>query len=51
MGGLPGALEGGHGGGRELEDVGGLTGLFPGGLGGTLGAPGDDGPCPGNCCW
>jgi len=51
MGGLPGAPEGGPGGGVELEDVGRLTGLFPGGPGGTLGAPGDYGPCPGNCCW
>jgi len=51
MGGLPGAPEGGPGGGVQLEDVGRLTGLFPGGPGGTLSAPGDDGPSPGNCCW
>jgi hypothetical protein len=51
MGGLPGAPEGGPCGGVELEDVGQLTGLFPGGPGGTLGAPGDDGSCPWNCCW
>jgi len=51
MGGLPGVPDGGPGGGVELEDVGQLTGLFPGSPGGTLGAPGDDGPCPGNCCW
>jgi len=51
MEGLPGASEGGPGGGVELEDVGRLTGLFPSGPGGTLGAPGDDGPCPWSCCW
>jgi hypothetical protein len=51
MGGLPGAPEGGPGRGVELEDVGQLHGLFPGGPGGTLGAPGDNGPSPCNCCW
>jgi hypothetical protein len=51
MEGLPGAPEGGPGGGVELEGVGRLTGLFPGGPGGTLGAPRYDGPCPWNCCW
>jgi len=45
MGGLPGALESGPGGGVELKDVGQLTGLFPGGPGGTLGAPGDNDTC------
>jgi hypothetical protein len=50
MGGLPSALEGSAGGGVELEDVARLTGLFPGGPGRTLGSPGDDIPCPGNCC-
>jgi hypothetical protein len=24
--------------------------LFPGSPRGTVSAPGDDGPCPGNCC-
>jgi len=51
MGSLPGAPKRCPGGGVEQEDVGQLTGLFPGGPGGTLGAPGDDGPCPRNCCW
>ena len=51
MRGLRGAPEGGPCGGVELEDVGQLTGLFPGSPGGTLSAPGDVGPCPGNCCW
>jgi hypothetical protein len=51
MGGLPGAPEGGSGGGVVLEDVGRLTRLFPSGLGRTRGAPGDDGPCLGHCCW
>ena len=51
MGGLPGELEGSPGRGEELEDIGRLTGLFPGSPGGTFGAPGDDGPCPENCCW
>jgi len=51
MGGLPGAPEEGPGGGVELEDIGRLTGLFPSSPVGTLGAPGDDGPRPGNCCW
>jgi len=40
--------EGGPGGGVVLLDVGQLTGLFPSCLGGTLGAPGDDSPCPGH---
>jgi len=48
MRGICSALEGGCGGGSELEDVGGLIGLFPSGSGGHLGAPGDDGPCPRN---
>ena len=51
MGGPIGAPEGCPGGGVELEDVGQLTGLFPSGHGDTLGAPGDDRPCPGNGCW
>ena len=50
MGGLTGAPKGCRGGGVELEDIGQLTGLFPGGQGGTLGAPGHDGSCPG-ICW
>jgi len=45
MGGLPGALEGGSGQGVELHDGGRLTGLFPGKPGGTVGAPGYNGPC------
>jgi hypothetical protein len=45
---LPGAPEGGPGGGVDLEDIGRLTGLFPGGPGGTLSEPGDDSACPGN---
>jgi hypothetical protein len=48
MGGLPGApgicLNG-----VEEDDVGQLTGCFPGSAGGTQGAPGDDGPCLANC--
>ena len=44
----PGGPEGGSGGAVKLEDVGRLTASFPGGPGGTLGAPGDYGPCPGN---
>jgi len=51
MGVLTGTPEGCPGGGVELDNVGQLTGLFPGGPEGTLGAPGDDGPCPGNCSW
>jgi len=50
MGGLSGSLEGGPGERLELDDVAGLTGLFPGGLRGSLGATGDDGPCPWNRC-
>ena len=46
--GLPGAPEEGPG-GVQLADVGQMTGLFPGSPGGTLGAPGDDGPCPEHC--
>jgi len=51
IGGLPGWLEGGGGGGVELRDVARLTRLFPSGPGGTLSAPGDDAPCPVNCRW
>jgi hypothetical protein len=51
MGGLPQAPEVGEGGGFQHEDVGRLSGLVPGGPGGTLHAPGDDGQCPGNSCW
>jgi hypothetical protein len=50
MGGPPGALEGSRGGGVGVEDVGLLTGLFPGSPGGTLGAPGDNRTCPVICC-
>jgi hypothetical protein len=32
-----------------LDDVGQLTVSFSGGPGGTIVAPGDDGPCPGIC--
>ena len=35
--------------GVEPEDVGQMTGMFPGNAGGTRGAPRDDGPCPVNC--
>jgi hypothetical protein len=49
LGGLLSALDGGSGGGFELNNVGRLTGLFSGGPGGTLGAPGVDGPCAGIC--
>jgi len=45
---LTGAPEEGWGGSVEPEDVDWLSGWFPGGPGGTIGAPGDDGPCPGN---
>jgi len=38
-------------GGAELNDVGRLTGLYCSGLEGTLSAPADVSPCPGNCCW
>jgi len=48
---LPGASEGGPGGGVEVEDVGRLTKLLHGRPGGTVGAAHDDGPCPWNCCW
>jgi hypothetical protein len=48
MGGFQGWPEGGLGRGVQLDDIGWLTGLFPGGPRGTLGAPGDDSPCPGN---
>jgi len=51
MSGLPGAWQRGSGGGVDLENVGQLTGLFPSGPGGTLGAPGYDSPCHGNFCW
>ena len=46
-----GCLPGGPGcspGAVEAEDVCGMTGLFPGGDGGTRGVSGDDGPCPVN---
>jgi hypothetical protein len=48
MGGLPGA-PGSCPYGVEAEEVGRMTGMLPGSAGGTRGAPGDDGPCPGNC--
>jgi hypothetical protein len=51
MGYLSGTLEGGPGGGVKQEEIGILTGLFPGGHGGIFSAPGNHGPCPGNCCW
>jgi len=47
-GGLPGAL-GICPYGVEVEDVGLMTGIFPGGARGTPDASGDDGPCPVNC--
>jgi len=34
--------------GVEAEDVSGITGLFPGGAGGTPGVSGDDSPSPVN---
>jgi len=34
--------------GVEEEEVGRMTGMFPGSVGGTRGAPGDDGICPVN---
>jgi hypothetical protein len=49
MGGLKGALRGSLGGRAELQDVGQLTGLFPGCPRGILGDSGNCGPCPGNC--
>jgi len=49
IGGLPGMVGGCPGGEVQLEDVSRLTGLFPGGPVGTLGAPGDDDPSPGMC--
>ena len=33
----------------EVEEVGWMTGLFPGGAGCTRVAPEDDGPCRVNC--
>jgi len=48
MGGLP-DVTGSFPGAVEEEEVGRMTGLFPGSAGGTHGAPGDDGPCPVNC--
>jgi len=48
MGVLPGVLVSCPG-AVEVEEVGRMTGLFPGGAGGTRGAPGDDGPCPVHC--
>jgi len=47
MGGLRGAPAR-HPGAVEADEVGRMAGLFPGGAGGTRGAPGDDGPCPVN---
>jgi len=47
MGGLPGA-PGSCPGAVGKDDVSRMTGLFQGGAGGPLGAPGDDGPCPVN---
>jgi len=44
IGGILGAPESGSDGGLGLEDIGRLIGWFSGGPGGTLGAPGDDGP-------
>jgi len=43
--------EGGPGGGVVLDIVGRLTELFLGSPGGAIGAPGDDGRYPENCCW
>jgi len=51
IGGIPGVPEGGLGGGLELEFIGQLTQLFSSGPGGTLGAPGDNSPCPENSGW
>jgi hypothetical protein len=48
MAGPPG-VPGGCPCGVEAEEVGRMTGMLPGSTGGTRGAPGDDGPCPGNC--
>jgi len=48
MGGLSGAL-GSCPGAVDAEEVGRMTGLFPGGAGGPRGAPEDDVPCPANC--
>jgi len=48
MGGLP-AAPGICPYGVEAEVVGKMTGMFPGGAGGTQGAPGDDSPCPVKC--
>jgi len=47
MGGLPGAA-GSCPYGVEVEEVGQMTGMFPGSAGGTRSAPGNDGPCPVN---
>jgi len=49
MGCLPSAPDGGWGGGDVLEDIGWLIGWLYVSPGGSLGALGDDGPCPGNC--
>jgi hypothetical protein len=48
MGGLP-CAPGSYLGAVEVEEVGRITGLCPGGAGCTRGAPGDDSPCPVNC--
>ena len=48
MGGLPGA-PGSCPGALEAEEVGRMTGLFPGGARGTRGVPGDDSSGPVNC--
>jgi len=55
MGGLQGQLEGGPGGGEELEDVGHLTRMFPGSARGTHSTPDDARhrhaiSTPGNIC-
>lgn len=49
MGGLLGASADNPHGGVELKDIGRLTGMCPGCPGGTLCAPADYSPCPGNC--
>jgi len=49
MGGYPGAPERSLGGGVTLDIVYRFAGLFPSVQAGALSAPGDDGPCPGNC--
>jgi hypothetical protein len=48
MGGLPGAPRSCPY-GVEEEEVGRMTGMFPGSAEGTRVATGDDGPCPVDC--